>query len=167
MGLFQPPSPIQEVVFRKYTSNVLLAINGQDPFRGERGRQQLNNFYARIDKILENRRFILRARSSKYVYLCPPCYTALDEKDELLNQFCDEILEILFNRRKDLKNLKINGNHDYCLFIDNFFDFLLSDSNLPHFVNLIFKLVNGGTIFSKEGDYEKASEWLDSFEFKI
>jgi len=66
-----------------------------------------------------------------------------------------------------LKNLKINGNHDYCLFIDNFFDFLLSDSNLPHFVNLIFKLVNGGTIFSKEGDDEKASEWLDSFEFKI
>ena len=157
MGCFPPMQSLKEANFGMYISNVLLAIKGLAHFMGEnkeeKRKARLNDFDSRVKKILANKKWVMEGGE----------HFVLDEKEEILKRYCDEIEIILFNRREHLKNLKINGDDDYLLFLDKFFAFLLSEGNLPSFVNLIFDMACGGTIFSKDRD----DDWLDSFEFKI
>ena len=161
MGCFPPMQSLKEANFGMYISNVLLAIKGLAHFMGEnkeeKRKARLNDFDSRVKKILANKKWVMEGGE----------HFVLDEKEEILKRYCDEIEIILFNRREHLKNLKINGDDDYLLFLDKFFAFLLSESNLPSFINLIFGLACGGTIFSKEEDGERDRKWLDNFEFKI
>jgi hypothetical protein len=161
MGCSPPRMSIKEAIFGIYINNLYCAIKGLSPFmkenKEEKRKEILNNFNCSVRKILGNKKFLM----GEGEYISP------DEKEERLQELCDEIMVILLNRRNDLKNMKISGDNDYLLFLDKFFAFLLSESNLPSFINLIFGLICGGTIFSKEGDYERDRKWLDSFEFKI
>ena len=161
MGCFSPMMPIGEAVFGMYINNLYCAIKGLHPFmkknNEEERKKRLNNFNCSIRRILENKKFLLGSGK----------YDSLDEKEKRLQRLCDEIVDILLNRKKDLKEIKIKGDSEYLLFLDQIFDFFLSEKNLPSFINLIFSLVSGGSVFTKEGDYEKDREWLDSFEFKV
>ena len=163
MSLYNPMLQMEELNFsnfRMYIANLLLAAKRQPPFDGEKGKERLNDFDSVVRDIFGNKKFLNDAgRTGRYIIL--------GKKAETLQSFCDQILVILFDRRNDLKNMKINSNDDYFLFLHNICNFSLSEENLPNFINLIFKLASGGTIFSKAGDDEKAREWLDKFEFNI
>lgn len=171
MGCFPPRPSREESIFAMYISNVLLAVNSKDPFKGERGKQLLNNFIFRVEKILGNKRFLICPETKcpvwSWIWGGKSEYKSLDEKEKTLLHFCDEITDILFDRKKSLKEMKIRDGSDFLLFLEKTFDFFLSEKNLPSFINLIFRLVNGGNIFTKEEDYEKDRGWLDEFEFKI
>lgn len=156
-----PPRPsIEEAIFGMYINNLYCAVNGIFPFMGEnkeeKRKKRLNDFNCSVKKILSNEKD-LRGEGE---------YFSLDEKERRLQKLCDEIVDILLSRKKDLE-LKIMGDIEYLLFLDQIFDFFLSEKNLPNFINLIFSLVSGGSIFTKEGDYEKDRKWLDSFKFKV
>lgn len=158
-------SPIRlstrEAIFGMYISNLYCAIKGLAPFmkenNKEKRKQRLNDFNCSVKKILSNKKSLMGEGQ----------YDSLDEKEQRLQYLYDEIVDILLSRRKDSKEIKINGDSDYLLFLDQIFDFFLSEKNLPSFINLIFSLIIGGSIFTKEGDYEKDREWLDGFKFNI
>lgn len=156
-----PPRPsLQEVAFIAYVINMSCVIKGLFPFEGENKKEErkkrLDNFNRSVRKILANKKALINKEE----------IVSLDEREKSLEHFCDEIINILFNRRKDLRETKMKDESDCLLFLNEVFNFFLSDKNLPSFINLIFKLVSGGSIFSKEGDDEKDREWLDGFEFK-
>lgn len=154
-------STIEEDFFGMYIHNLYCTTKGLSPFESENNKEKrkkrLNDFSCSIRKILANKKALAGEGE----------YFSLDEKEERLQYFCDAILDILFNRRKDLDEMKIRDHGDFLLFLEKIFGFFLSEKNLPSFLNLIFDLTIGGSIFTKKGDYEKDREWLDSFEFKI
>lgn len=171
MGFFHPTPPMEETIFRMYISNVLLAVRDKDPFKGERGKQLINNLVSRIEKVLQNKRFLITPETkcpvwSRVLDINGCGYKILDEKEKFLQHYCDEILEILFSRRKDLKCMKIRDKNDFLLFLEKIFNFFLSSENLPKFVGLIFELANGGAFF-ESAYYEHNRIWLNDFEFKI
>lgn len=161
MECSSPGPSIDEAVFGMYINNIYCAIKGLPPFmegnNEEKRKQRLSDFNCSVRKILSNEESI--AGKGEYV--------SFDEKERRLKKLCDEIVDILFYRKKDLKEMKIKGDSEYLLFLDQIFDFFLSEKNLPSFINLIFSLTCGGTIFSKEGDDERDRKFLDNFEFKI
>ena len=161
MSLYDPMPQIKELNFRMYITNLFCAVKGLHPFEGDdkeqKRKERLDVFCSRIKKILGHQKSVMGA--GEYIFL--------GEKEQILQRFCDEIMEILFKRKNDLKNMKISGDNDYLLFLDKFFAFLLFEENLPRLVNLIFHMISGGTIFSKEGDDEKAREWMDSYERRL
>lgn len=155
-----PPRPsIEEAVFGMYITNLYCAIKGLHPFMGEnkekKRKKRLNNFNRSIRKILSNKKSLMGEGE----------YVSFDEKERRLQKLCDEIVDILFYRKKDLE-IKIKGDSEHFLFLDQIFDFFLSEKNLPSFINLIFSLVCGDSLFTIIGDYEKDRQWLDGFEFK-
>lgn len=158
-----PRMSLEEAVFGMYVNNIYCDISGLSSFMSENNegkrKKILDDFKRSVRKILSNKKALSRSSEGEYV--------SLDEKELRLQQFCDEIVNILFDCKKDLKEMKIKDDSDYLLFLDQIFDFFLSEKNLPSFINLIFSLVSGGSIFTKEGDYEKDREWLGSFQFKI
>lgn len=157
-----PPRPtIEEAVFGMYINNLYCAAKGLFPFmqenKEEKRKKLLNDFSCSIKRISGNKKALIV--EGKYV--------SLDENERRLQHLCDEIVDILFHRRKDLKEMRTKGDSDYLLFLDQIFDFFLYEKNLPNFINLIFSLITGGSIFTKEGDCETDRKWLDSFELKI
>lgn len=161
MSLCNPMPEAEELNFRMYINNLLCAVKKLLHFAQEsmeqKRRERLVNFSCSIERISRYKKWL--QNGSEYV--------ALDEREKILQRFCDEILGILFKRRNDLKYMKTNSDDDFLIFLDKFFVFSLSENNFPSFVNLISSLANGSTFLSKTGDDEKARQWLDSFEFKI
>lgn len=153
----------EELNFRLYISNLFCAFKRLLNFAREgmeqKRRERLVNFSCSVGRIFLYKKWLNRGGE----------HVSLSEREKILQRYCDEILEILFNRRNDLKNITIKGDGDseYLFFLDKFFAFLISEENLPSFINLIYGLVSGGSIFTKEGDYEKDRQWLDNFEFKV
>lgn len=157
-----PGASFEEAVFGTYINNLYYASKGLFPFmqehNEEKSKRLLNDFNLSVRRILANKKALIG--QGKYV--------SFDENEGRLQQFCDKIVNTLLSRKKDLAEIKTKSDDDYVLFLNEVFDFFLSEKNLPRFINLIFSLVSGGSIFFiKEGDYEKDREWLDSFEFKV
>ncbi|MEK9182118.1 MAG: hypothetical protein AAB781_00845 [Patescibacteria group bacterium] len=161
MSLYNPMPEAEELNFRLHINNLFCALKRILYFAREgmeqKRRERIVNFSCNIGRIFRYKKWLNSGGE----------YVALGEREKILQRFCDEILEILFKRRNDLKYMKTNGDVDYLLFLENFFVFSLSESNVPSFVNLIFNMANGSTFLSKTGDDEKARQWLDSFEFKM
>ena len=161
MSLYNPMPEAEELNFGMYINNLFCAMKRILHFAQEgmeqKRRERLVNFNCSVGRIFRYKKWLNSGGE----------YVALSEREKILQRFCDEILEILFKRRNDLKYMKTNGDVDCLQFLEKFFVFLLSESNVPNFVNLIFNMVSGGSIFSKMGDDEKARQWLDRFEFKI
>ena len=161
MSLCLPMPEAEELNFRMRANNLLCAVKrplhfGQQSMEQKR-RERLVNFSCSIGRIFRYEKWLISGGE----------YAVLNEREKILQRYCNKIIGILFERRNDLKNMEIRGNIDYLSFLKNLFAFFLSESNLLSFINLIFNMANGSTFLSKAGDDEKAREWLDSFEFKI
>ena len=161
MSLCLPMPEAEELNFRMRANNLLCAVKrplhfGQQSMEQKR-RERLVNFSCSIGRIFRYEKWLISGGE----------YAFLNEREKILQRYCDEIVEILFGRRNDLKNMKINSDDDYFLFLEKFFVFLLSEENFPNFIDLISELANGSNIFSQEDYYEKNRKWLDNFEFKI
>jgi len=161
MSLYNPMPEAEELNFRMHVNNLLCAVKrllhfGQQSMEQKR-RERLVNFSCSIGRIFRYEKWLISGGE----------YAVLNEREKILQRYCNKIIGILFERRNDLKNMEIRGNIDYLSFLKNLFAFFLSESNLLSFINLIFNMANGSTFLSKAGDDEKAREWLDSFEFKI
>ena len=161
MSLYNPMPKAAELNFRMNVNNLLCAVKRLLHFAredmGQKRRERLVNFSCSVGKIFLYKKWLIKGSE----------YVALNEKEKILQRYCDEIVEILFGRRNDLKNMKINSDDDYFLFLEKFFVFLLSEENFPNFIDLIHELANGSNIFSQKDYYEKNRKWLDNFELRI
>jgi len=161
MSLYNPMPEAAELNFRLHIINLFCAVKRLLRFAQEgmeqKRRERLVNFSCNIGRIFRYEKWLIRGDE----------YVALNEREKILQRYCGEIEKILFGRRNDLKNMKINSDDDYFLFLEKFFVFLLSEENFPNFIDLISELANGSNIFSQEDYYEKNRKWLDNFEFKI
>jgi len=132
MSLCLPMPEAEELNFRMRANNLLCAVKrplhfGQQSMEQKR-RERLVNFSCSIGRIFRYEKWLISGGE----------YAFLNEREKILQRYCNKIIGILFERRNDLKNMKIRGN-----------------------------MANSSTFLSKAGDDEKAREWLDSFEFKI
>lgn len=129
MGCFPPRPSLDEAVFGMYINNLYSAIKGLSPFmegnHEEKRKKRLDDFNCSIRKILKNEKALMGEGEC----------ISLDEKERRLQQLCDEITDILLSRKKDLRKRKINGDNEYLLFLDQIFDFFLSEKNLPSFID--------------------------------
>src|SRR3989344_4246474 len=132
MSLYLPTPEAEELNFRMHANNLLCAVKrllhfGQQSMEQKR-RERLVNFSCSIGRVFRYEKWLISGGE----------YAFLNEREKILQRYCNKIIGILFERRNDLKNMKIRGN-----------------------------MANSSTFLSKAGDDEKAREWLDSFEFKI
>ena len=132
MSLYNPMPEAAELNFRLHIINLFCAVKRLLRFAQEgmeqKRRERLVNFSCSIGRIFRYEKWLISGGE----------YAFLNEREKILQRYCNKIIGILFERRNDLKNMKIRGN-----------------------------MANSSTFLSKAGDDEKAREWLDSFEFKI
>ena len=114
MSLYNPIPEAEELNFGVNVNNLLCALKrlcnfGQQGMEQKR-RERLVNFSCSVGRIFLYKKWLIKGSE----------YVALNEKEKILQRHCDEILEILLKRRNDLKNIKINSDDDYFIFLEKY-----------------------------------------------